>query len=168
MRHVGLVLPQVAELRQEAVLGVVLAVPRHQHRRKNCKGTKGEKPQRERLGPEGVQGRNPHIVPPSQHTRRCLRNKVAKGRSTCPSKSSFLPSHPDTAQLQPAAPHTARWEPAFTEGQGRGAKNKPQFCVSVSLAPRGAGKSLTMLTCSSSCCTCHLTNHLMACNPNPC
>lgn len=46
VRHVGLVLSQVAELRQEAVLGVVLAVPWNQHWRKDWKGRKREKPQR--------------------------------------------------------------------------------------------------------------------------
>jgi len=43
VRHVGLVLPQVAELGQEAVLRVVLAVPWNQHRRKDWKGRKREK-----------------------------------------------------------------------------------------------------------------------------
>lgn len=43
VRHVGLVLSQVAELGQEAVLRVVLAVPGDQHRRKDWKGRKREK-----------------------------------------------------------------------------------------------------------------------------
>lgn len=54
VRHVGLVLPQVAELRQEAVLGVVLAVPRNQHWRENCKRKKREKPECWRFSSEGV------------------------------------------------------------------------------------------------------------------
>lgn len=45
VRHVGLVLPQVAELGQEAVLRVVLAVPWNQHWRKDWKRRKREKPQ---------------------------------------------------------------------------------------------------------------------------
>lgn len=45
VRHVGLVLSQVAELGQETVLRVVLTVPWNQHRRKDWKGRKKEKPQ---------------------------------------------------------------------------------------------------------------------------
>lgn len=37
VRHVGLILSQVAELGQEAVLRVVLTVPRNQHWRKDWK-----------------------------------------------------------------------------------------------------------------------------------
>lgn len=83
------------------------------------------------------------------------------------SKQELFPLHPVTARLESAAPSFASWELVSTEGQWRRAKNKPQFCFSVLLARRDAGKSLTMLTCSSSCCTCHPANHLMACNPNP-
>ena len=52
--HVRLILSQVAELSQKAVLRIVLAVPRNQHRRENWK----QKEKRERARETNKNGEN--------------------------------------------------------------------------------------------------------------
>lgn len=95
VRHVGLVLSQVAELGQEAVLRVVLAVPGNQHRRKDWKGEKEGKSHSVRdsvLKHQATQGKKTktkHILPPLGQIHICLKNKAVKSQSACLSKNSF-------------------------------------------------------------------------------
>jgi len=60
------------------------------------------------------------------------------------SKQEIFSSYPVTAYLEfiviVLATWFARWQLVFTEGQGRRAKNKPQFYILVLFTQRNAGK----------------------------